>query len=127
MIKIPTHIWGAAGLVCVGLAVAAIVNMKHNAFQAGYDKAKSEVATVTQAAHDANEKRAHSVVIQEVERVVYVDKYITKIQKEIEYVTQPLAVCPLPDDSVRLWNDITDCLFSSEAAACRVDERVSAP
>lgn len=127
MIKIPGSVWGTLGLVGVCLAVAVIVNMKQNAFQAGYDKAKSEVAAVTQQAHDANEKRADSVVIQEVERVVYVDKYITKIQKEIEYVTQPLAACPLPDDSVRVWNDISSCLFSSEAAACRVDERVSAP
>lgn len=73
---------------------------------------------------DDNRERAAEVVERVTVQTVYRDRFITNTIKEIEHAAQPLAVCPVPADAVRLLNDAARCAREDRPAACGADAAV---
>ena len=73
---------------------------------------------------EANRDRAIQIEERIVTQTVYRDKFITKIEKEIQYVTLPLAACPVPPDAIRMLNAASRCVSEDRPASCGAGDEV---
>ena len=111
--------------------LAALAGSHWYAYSSGSDKVQARFdAHVAQAEKDASDQReanrTRAVEVEEriVTQTVYRDRFITKTVKEIEYVAQPLAACPVPADLGRLLNDAARCAREDRSASCGADSAV---
>ncbi|KQP37544.1 hypothetical protein [Pseudorhodoferax sp. Leaf274] len=112
-------------IVGAALLAAALAGTHWYAYRQGAQAVQirfdAHVAAADRAAvRQADENRGRSAQVEEriVVQTVYRDRYLTKTVKEIERATQPLAVCPVPADAVRLLNDAARCAREDRPAAC---------
>lgn len=89
--------------------------------QARFDRyvAAGDRAAIRQS--DSNRERAIEVEERIVVQTLYRDRFITQTVKEIEHAAQPLALCPVPADAIRLLNDAARCAREDRPAACGAD------
>lgn len=111
-------------VACAALLAGAVFWVQHlerQADAAGYARSQAEYAAAAELQRESNRGRAHLVEVKEAAQTVYRDRYITRIVKEIEYVTQDLAACPVPPAAVRLLNDAAKCASEDRPASCGAD------
>ncbi|MBB1601902.1 hypothetical protein [Variovorax sp. UMC13] len=108
-------------LLIVVLLAAAFFYVQHlerSADSAGYARSQAEYAAAAELQRESNRGRAHQAEVKEAAQTVYRDRYITRTVKEIEYVTQDLAACPVPPAAVRMLNDAAKCASEDRPASC---------
>ena len=110
-------------LVAVLLAAAFLYvrHLERAADAAGYARSQAEYAAAAELQRESNRGRAHQAEVKEAAQTVYRDRYITRTVKEIEYVTQDLAACPVPPAAVRMLNDAAKCASEDRPASCGAD------
>lgn len=113
--------------VIIGLAVvASVVFVSLKIYEFGFERGvvngqeieRKAQADATQKRKDDQEKNDEAVGVKIQEKIVYRDRYITKIKKEVEYVAAPLAECVMPDAAVRLWNESSRCILEPSSPGC---------
>lgn len=119
--KVGSAILGLAVVITMGFAALKFYSFS---FERGVayenERMLKEQSDKTKERMDAQDKNDTAVAGQVKEKIVYRDRYVTKIKKEVEYVTAPMAECVMPDAAVRLWNDSSRCLLDPKAAGCGV-------
>lgn len=111
-------------VACAALLAGAVFWVQHlerQADAAGYARSQAEYAAAAELQRESNRGRAHQAEVKEAAQTVYRDRYITRTVKEIEYVTQDLAACPVPPAAVRLLNDAAKCASEDRPASCGAD------
>ena len=122
--KIP--LWLIIALVGAGIVLGLLVGHHYGGLAAEKelsDFKRDNIAEVIEKIV-VQEKIVNVVETKEVEKVVYRDKFLTKIEKVVEYVTEPLRQCIVPVDAVRLWNDARACALLADGASCTADYAV---
>lgn len=111
--------------------LAAMAGSHWYAYSSGADKVQARfdahvVAAEKAAAAQRETNRTRAVEVEEriVTQTVYRDRFITKTVKEIEYVAQPLAACPVPAELGRLLNSVARCAREDRSASCGADGSV---
>lgn len=111
-------------VACAALLAGAVFWVQHlerQADAAGYARSQAEYASAAELQRESNRGRAHQAEVKEAAQTVYRDRYITRTVKEIEYVTQNLAACPVPPAAVRMLNDAAKCASEDRPASCGAD------
>lgn len=100
----------------------------HNAsIKAERDVAENKAQQTTAVAEKKDEQVQIRTVVEtkEVEKVVYRDRYIDRVVKQVEYVAKELKTCPVSVDAVRLWNQTAQCALHPGPSECPSDDAVS--
>lgn len=119
----------------IGLAGLAVVlgglllHQRAQTAQARTELADYKLASerAAELQRETNRGAAREAEVQYVERTVYRDKFITKIETEIRHVAAPLASCPLPDGLVRMLNDAAACAAEDRPATCGAGDGMRPP
>lgn len=108
------------GLILLALA-AGIWKLWHTADKAGYERSQREYQAAAERQRESNRGAAHKAESTESIRTVYRTRVVTKIVKEIQDATAPLATCAVPSVAVRMLNDAAKCAREGGPATCASD------
>lgn len=116
------------GIVAAVAIGAPILKARYDANQQriGYERAHAEYAESVRIQRERNLELQRAAEKRYTVQAGVREEFITQTIKEVRYVTQTMASCPVPDAARRLFNDAAACAREDRPAACGAGEPVPA-